>query len=67
MAGNKMAEKSRELGKFGFGIKIVRRSDGSVGYETQSVNEGVPIEIVIMQLRAFLKKLEKNYFSGPGD
>lgn len=53
MAGSKMAEKSRELGRFGFAIKIVRGSDGNIGYDTQSVNEGVPVEITVKELRLF--------------
>ena len=58
-----MTEEPSEIGKFGFGLRILRKSDGSIMYQAQSANEKVPTEIVIMQLKAFLKKLEKNYFS----
>lgn len=51
-----------EIGRFGLGILVSRREDGSLEYQTQSVNQGVPIEIVIMQLKAFINKQEKDYF-----
>lgn len=51
-----------EIGKFGFGIKILRHSDGRIEYQTQSANKGVPIEILIMQMKSFLNNLEKDYF-----
>ena len=58
-----MPEEPREIGKFGFGIRIVRHPDGKIEYQTQSANQGVPIEIVIMQIKAFLNNLEKDYFN----
>ncbi len=58
-----MPEETNEIGKFGFGIKILRHSDVKIEYQTQSANQGVPIEIVIMQMKAFLNNLEKDYFS----
>ena len=51
-----------EISKFGFGIKIVKHFDGKIEYQTQSANKRVPIEIIIMQMKAFLNNLEKNYF-----
>lgn len=57
-----MPEGLTELGRFALGIKIFRNSDGSISYQTKDVNEGVPIEIVIMQIKAFLKDLEDNYY-----
>ena len=39
-----------EMGKFGLGIRVFRREDGTLEYQTQSVNQRVPVEIVIMQL-----------------
>ncbi len=56
-------DEPNELGGFGFGIKILRYSDGHIEYQTQSANEGVPIEAVIMQMKAFLRNLEKDYFT----
>ena len=57
-----MSEEPIELGRFGFGIRIIRNQDGKIEYQTQSANWGVPIEIVIMQMKAFLNKLENEYF-----
>ena len=51
-----------ELGKFLFGLRIVKVADGTIEYKSQSINQSVPVEIVIMQLRAFVDKLEKDYF-----
>lgn len=51
-----------EISRFGFGIKLLRHQDGKTEFQTQSANEGVPIEIVIMQMRAFLNNLDREYF-----
>lgn len=51
-----------EIGRFLFGLKVVKLADGSLKYRTQSVTQGIPVEIVIMQLRAFLRTLERDYF-----
>ena len=56
-------EQPTEIARFGFGIKLLRYPDGKAEFETQSVNEGIPVEIVIMQMRAFLNSLEKDYFN----
>ena len=57
-----MPNEPTELGRFGFGIKIIRYPHGDVVFETQQVNQGVPEEIVIMKMRACLNNMEKNYF-----
>lgn len=57
-----MPESSTEIGRFGFGIRIIRHEDGRVEYQTESANQGVPTEIIIMQIKAFLKNLEDEYF-----
>ena len=31
--------------------------------KVQSVNQSVPVEVVIMQMKAFLSNLEKDYFN----
>ena len=58
-----MPDEPKEIGKFGLGIKIIRHPDGRVEYQTQSANQSVPVEIVIMQIKAFLNNLEKDYFN----
>lgn len=57
-----MAEKFEEP-MFAFGIRIQKLPDGKVAYQTQSQNQGVPNEIVIMQMKAFLRNLENDYFN----
>lgn len=57
-----MPEEPEEIGRFAFGIKVLRHADGNLEYQTRSLNQGVLVEIIIMQLRAFLNKVEKDYF-----
>jgi hypothetical protein len=33
-----------------------------IEYKSQSMNQGVPVEIIIMQLKAFIDRLEKDYY-----
>lgn len=56
-----MTEERREIGRFIFGLKVFKQPDG-LNYEIQSMNENIPVEIVIMQLKTFLNSLEKEYF-----
>jgi len=48
--------------RFGFGIRIIRGEDGRMYCETQSKNYGVQTEVIIMQMKAFLKNLKNDYF-----
>ncbi|MEM5797336.1 MAG: hypothetical protein QXD72_02050 [Candidatus Aenigmatarchaeota archaeon] len=52
----------REIGKFVYWLKVFKLPDGSLQYEPQAINENIPVEIIIMQLKAFVNKLEKDYF-----
>ncbi len=61
-----MPEEPIEIGRFVFGIRILRYPDGSISYVTQSGNENVPIEVVIMQIKTFLKDSEESYFKKHG-
>lgn len=46
---------------FGFFIEI--KDDFNISPEKAKIlNQGVPMELVIMQMRAFLDKAEKDYF-----
>ena len=51
-----------ELGRFALGIRVVANTDGKARYQLQSANHNVPVEIIVMQLKAFLNSLEKEYF-----
>lgn len=57
-----MPDEHEEIGIFALGIRVFKTADGRLEYQTQSTNQGAPVEVVIMQLRAFLNKLEKDYF-----
>lgn len=57
-----MAEEPPEIGRFLFSLKVFKQMDGKLEYEIQNMNQYIPIEIVIMQLKAFLNNLERKYF-----
>lgn len=57
-----MSEEPREIGRFAYLLKIFKLPDGNLQYEPQTVNDKIPIEIIIMQLKAFLNSIEKEYF-----
>ncbi len=61
-----MPEEPTEIGGFGYGIRVIRHSDGKVEYQANSVNKNVPTEIVIMQMEVFLNELKKEYFERYG-
>ena len=52
-----------EIGQFMFGIRLFTNPDGSTNYEIKSAKDGIIPEIVIMQIKIFLKKLDKDYFN----
>ena len=54
-----MAEEHNEIGRFIFGLKAFKEEEG-LRYQIQSINENIPIEIIIMQLKAFLGSIEKD-------
>lgn len=58
----KESQDPKVIGRFAFGITLYRYSDGTVEYRTQSRNQGIPIEIVLMQIKAFLRNQENEYF-----
>jgi len=53
---------NQELPKFAIGIHEVRMPNGEAGYELRSVNKGVPIEVVLTQLKCFLRKMNEDYY-----
>ncbi len=55
-------EEPIELGQFGFGIKVLRKPDGEIIYTTRAINKKIPIEVIMAQMKAFLNKMEKEYF-----
>ncbi|GEM_PF-6734214 len=55
-----MTEEPREVSKFIFGI-VTSQAEGRINYQTNVMNKKVPVEVIAMQLRAFLAQLEKEY------
>ncbi|MBI1972613.1 hypothetical protein HYS50_01255 [Candidatus Woesearchaeota archaeon] len=57
-----MPEESTEIAKFIFGIEIIEYEDGRRENQTHIVNQNIPIELVIMQMRSYINSLETQYF-----
>ena len=58
-----MPEDQTEVSSFGIGVKIFRNEKGDFNYQHYMLNNGTPKEIMIMQLRRFIKELEREYFN----
>lgn len=54
-------EEIKEIGRFGFGIKLFLHPDGKLESRLQTANQGVPEEIIIMNLKEFLQRMEKDF------
>jgi len=59
-------EANEEIGSFGYGIRVIRRSDGRIEYQPATIVKNIPIEIVIMQMQVFLDDLKKEYHDKHG-
>lgn len=57
-----MEEENNKVGEFGFAIMGLRQPDGNTEYQTSIINQNIPSEVIIMQLKAFLANVEKDYF-----
>ncbi len=47
---------------FGFAIGFVGYFDNKLQYEVQVINDGVPKELIIIQLKSLLRDFEKEYY-----
>ena len=52
----------KEVGRFAFVLRALAGKDGKTRFEAKSMNQNVPLELAIMQLKAFLRNLENEYF-----
>lgn len=48
---------------FAFAIKIVNTSEGDKKYQSIVLNNDIPTETIIMQMKAYLKSLEDQYYN----
>ena len=55
-------EEPKVIGKFALGILLCKYPDGKVEFRFQSKNQGIPIEIILTQVRAWLRNQENKYF-----
>ena len=54
-------KKDKIMGRYLLGITFHLTEEGKIDYYTKSLNENIPLESVVMQLKALLKKLEGQY------
>ena len=57
-----MSSQPEVTGEFAVGIRLLRYPDGKMAWKIDSVNKGVPVEVIMIQLRAFLRNMENEYF-----
>ena len=49
------------IGSFGYGFKVIRRTDGRIEFQPTTILKNVPIEFIIMQMQVYLDDLKKEY------
>jgi hypothetical protein len=54
---------SGSIGSFTLGMQLIMNDDGTLKCDSNWMNAGVPIEMVALQIRAFLNQIEQDYFS----
>ena len=59
----KLNQFKNRIGGFAFGINVIKHDDGSLSYYTKTENNKVPVELVILQMKSYLKDLEDKYFN----
>lgn len=52
----------RELGRFGIAIKLFLDNEMNIKYKFDSLDLNIPKEMIITQLRTFIKILEEDYY-----
>ena len=68
LGGMKMAQTDKQsepkpVANFALGLRLLQFPNGKTAINLETLNNGVPIEMIIMQLRAFLRRMEKDYFN----
>ncbi|MEK6963603.1 MAG: hypothetical protein AABX70_04200 [Nanoarchaeota archaeon] len=51
-----------EITRFAWGIQVIRTPEGLADMRTHSYNKGIRTEIIIIQMKTFLKSLEDDYY-----
>ena len=52
---------AKQVGSFVLGIHVLEQPDGTLFPVRQHVNQGVPIEVIYLQLVSFLREVEADY------
>jgi|GEM_PF-3365844 len=59
-ASNNPEEKP--VAMFALGLRAYQQPDGQIVFLLDSKNQGIPIEIVLMQIEAWLRNMKDEYF-----
>jgi hypothetical protein len=51
------------VGMFALGLRAFQLPNGQINWQLQSKIEGLPIEIILTQVRAWLRSMENDYFN----
>ena len=57
-----MESREKEIGRFGVGISILQEENGKIKANFVNKNFNVPRELIITELRLFLRMLEDNLY-----
>ena len=63
MAEKFKVKEFKVIGKFMFSIVMFEREDGSIGWAYNYINNGVPTEIILAPIKAFVREQEDKYYN----
>ena len=64
MAPEKDKEPDEKMvGVFALGLRAFQQPSGQIVWRLDSRNQGIPMEIILTQIRAWLKSMENDYFN----
>ena len=52
-----------EIGKFGVGFIMLKSQEGVISFELREQNNNVSDEVIIMQLKIYLRNIKENYYN----
>lgn len=58
-----MLLEEKEIKAFVFGIRFAGYFDSKLQYKVQIIDEGVPREVIMLQLKSILRNFEREYYN----
>ena len=58
-----MTMERNEIGKFGVGFIMLKSQEGVISFELREQNNNVSDEVIIMQLKIYLRNIKENYYN----